>query len=228
MTSGVYVIVHQPTGHFYLGSSLDMQRRWTTHKRTLDLGTHRNGPLQAAWSESGGRDAFSFQVLCEVPPDQVLSCEARLLGRLVGRADCFNIAIDPSNGMRGRRHRPEVVARMAESNRIAHARPETKERMRLTRLGKPLSQIQLQACREASKKRRGCPIALRSAEHREKLSLANRGKKPSPLAIERSVAAREGKPLSAAHRAKLVLAWAERRKVGTANAAPPTTARQTC
>ncbi len=61
-TQGIYVIVNIHTAQAYIGSSVDVASRWTSHKRELRQGCHKNGLLQEAWDQ-WGHTAFQLQIL---------------------------------------------------------------------------------------------------------------------------------------------------------------------
>lgn len=60
--SGVYQIVNRETGHCYIGSATNMQKRCAAHKLALGRGKHKNPYLQNAWNRYGQGD-FDFRVL---------------------------------------------------------------------------------------------------------------------------------------------------------------------
>ena len=60
--SGVYQILCRRTGQKYVGSSLDIDQRWKTHRRQLNQRTHCNQYLQRAWTKYG-EPRFEFRVL---------------------------------------------------------------------------------------------------------------------------------------------------------------------
>ena len=49
-TAGVYRVIVE--GKSYIGSSIDVRRRWSQHRRTLEAGTHDNVKLQEAYNRS--------------------------------------------------------------------------------------------------------------------------------------------------------------------------------
>lgn len=61
-TQGIYQITNSVTGHCYIGSSVDIARRWTDHRRELRDNTHKNTLLQSAY-EAHGITVFSCAVL---------------------------------------------------------------------------------------------------------------------------------------------------------------------
>jgi group I intron endonuclease len=66
----------------------------------------------------------------------------------------------------------------------------------------------------------GCRHGPCSDERKRRIGAANRGRKPSRLAVERSLAARTGRPLSAAHKEKMSAVQTARRAAEKA-ARPP-------
>jgi|SRR6185295_9627991 len=60
--SGIYGIRNRTTGHVYIGSSADLERRWKQHRSLLNRGVHPTPRLQAAWL-AHGEDLFLFVVL---------------------------------------------------------------------------------------------------------------------------------------------------------------------
>lgn len=64
-TVGVYQIKNSLNGKVYVGSSIDIQKRTTEHKKLLRDGKHKSPHLQNAWHSYGeGVFAFSVLVIC--------------------------------------------------------------------------------------------------------------------------------------------------------------------
>ena len=66
VNSGVYKIANTITGDFYIGSAVDLRRRWSEHRSALVNNRHCNAHLQNSWNKHGA-EAFTFEVveLCE-------------------------------------------------------------------------------------------------------------------------------------------------------------------
>lgn len=62
MNSGIYVIRHNQTGVVYVGSALNIKKRWRDHRRELLRGKHHSIRLQNSWNKYG-EQAFEFIVL---------------------------------------------------------------------------------------------------------------------------------------------------------------------
>ena len=62
MNSGVYIIHNNKNGKIYIGSTVDIRKRWRTHKSLLCRDKHSNTHLQSAWNLYG-EASFEFGVL---------------------------------------------------------------------------------------------------------------------------------------------------------------------
>lgn len=58
----IYGILNLVNGKIYVGSAVDADHRWRTHKSKLNLGSHPSKHLQGAWNEYGSF-AFDFVIL---------------------------------------------------------------------------------------------------------------------------------------------------------------------
>ena len=59
---GVYSITCHANGRIYIGSAINLARRYGEHLRMLKRGGHENAHLQRAWNKYG-EDAFSWDIL---------------------------------------------------------------------------------------------------------------------------------------------------------------------
>lgn len=60
--AGIYCITCIPTSKVYIGSTIDLRKRWYWHKGDLRAKRHHNRHLQNAWNKYGA-DSFTFSVL---------------------------------------------------------------------------------------------------------------------------------------------------------------------
>lgn len=211
----LYEIWNTVNGKRYVGSSVNVRRRWQNHVCDLRAGRHGNPHLQAAWNQYG-ESAFVFLVLAVLEPSELQPTETRLLGRVVGRADCYNLCSSAEAPGRGQKRTPEHRARISailrQRSRSCYASvrraltgrsvsAETRERIRAARMGRKHSP----ATREKiGRSKRGTTL---SSEHREKIGQALRGRKRDPAAVERTrlglLGQRKGVPLTPDHRARI-------------------------
>lgn len=69
--SGIYGIIHIKTKKIYVGSAIDITKRWRIHRHYLRLKNHRNPYLQSAWNKHG-ENSFEFVVLEKVKKTHLL------------------------------------------------------------------------------------------------------------------------------------------------------------
>lgn len=159
MTRGIYSIRCALNGCVYIGSSINIERRWKIHRWDLGVGHHRNSRLQRAWNKYGP-DAFSFTILEVVGSiDALLEAEQRWIDRVPKRVR-FNLCppgCTPS---------PLGIKRSEE----------TKEKIRRANLGKVMTDKARESLRRASangwrKGRKHTPESI------EKMRRAKLGKK---------------------------------------------------
>lgn len=62
MIIGIYRIFNILTGDFYIGSSVNIIKRFSIHKSALFKGLHHNKHLQSAWNKYGDEN-FKFEVI---------------------------------------------------------------------------------------------------------------------------------------------------------------------
>jgi group I intron endonuclease len=79
---GLYAIVHKHTNRAYVGSAVNLKRRFKEHRTLLKQGVHHSAYLQNAWNKYGV-DQFEFKVI--KPLDSLT--EARELEQAL--LDCF-------------------------------------------------------------------------------------------------------------------------------------------
>lgn len=90
-TCGIYGILNKTNGKFYVGSSINIQKRWRMHRNSLNRGNHRSIKLQRAWWKYGDR-SFEFLILenCCVVKEELISREQSWIDRLDAFTDGYN------------------------------------------------------------------------------------------------------------------------------------------
>ncbi len=104
MRSGIYRIVNQVNGKFYIGSATNIASRWSTHRQSLRKGKHHSIHLQRAWDKYG-EAAFVFEDLEEVDVSQLIEREQFYLDTLTPYVQTvgYNICT-VANSQLGRKH----------------------------------------------------------------------------------------------------------------------------
>lgn len=73
MNSGIYKIT-APSGDFYIGSAVNIKRRWHEHRTSLRKGNHHNVPLQNA-ANKYGLNNLQFSVIEHCAPEDLVNRE---------------------------------------------------------------------------------------------------------------------------------------------------------
>lgn len=100
MASGIYRITNTTTGRVYVGSAIDLNRRWAEHRKTLRSGRHKNQYLQSSWARHG-EDAFVFSTVWFCAPTDLLRNEQHEIDAVVterGWNSLYNL--NPTAGSR--------------------------------------------------------------------------------------------------------------------------------
>ena len=146
---GVYGIHNVVTGKWYVGSSLEMTKRWRRHLWELRNGRHHSPKLQRSYDKHG-EGAFQLVILMECPEAELEAQETAAIQRFDSRENGYNVAREAKGGfmrgrkwpeatkavrveaMRGFRHTEESKARIKEAlaSRSDEAKRLQRERMR--------------------------------------------------------------------------------------------------
>lgn len=162
-TAGVYKIVNIITNKIYIGSSIDIRKRWARHKYFLKRNEHHSRYLQNAWNKYG-EDAFALEILeeCETDRKQLISREQYYIdefkpaynhlpnaGSRLGSKASDEVKKKISESLKGkklgykRKSRDvteETKLKISEALTGRQLSEEHKEHLRQVKLGKPLTE----------------------------------------------------------------------------------------
>lgn len=124
----IYVIRNQRNGKTYIGSAIDVKKRWREHKRTLRKGTHHARHLQRAWNKYG-EDSFVFEIV-----EANISAETLLQREQTHIDNCprnllYNTSPYVRNGFRGYQHTEETKRKISQAHIGRKRPPETGQRI---------------------------------------------------------------------------------------------------
>jgi group I intron endonuclease len=186
--SGVYAIVHRESGKLYVGSAVDLKRRWREHRSRLCRNIHPSRRLQNAWNKHG-ENAFAFVVVRFCPIANLIREEQRWIDE-TGSTGRRGYNASPTAGSQlGMKHTAESRARIAAASRGRKQTPEHRAKVVAALNGRK-----------------------HTPEHRANIASARRGVKHSPETIAKISASKRGSEVTPEHRAKLSAALKNRRR----------------
>lgn len=193
MASGIYEIRNVINGHIYIGSAVNVTKRWNLHICELKKERHHSGHLQNAWNKYGS-DAFEFSIKELCPKEDLIVREQHFIDTLFPEYNVCKVAGSHLGMKRSEETREKISAALKGIIRSVQTRTK------LSVAGK------------------GVKKPLRSIEHRRKLNAANTGKKRSADTCAKIGASKKGKTHSAESRQKISesrKAWWASKKVNT-------------
>lgn len=120
--SGIYGIFNNEAGKVYVGSAVNIARRYREHLRKLRNGKHHSPHLQHAWDKFGP-GAFMFKAICFASPDEIIDKEQYFIDFFQASWDEVGYNVCPTAG--------SSLGRVLST--------ETKEKIAAKRRGKQLS-----------------------------------------------------------------------------------------
>lgn len=169
MKSGIYLIKNIQNNKVYIGSAINIPKRWTEHKRNLKKGKHHSRHLQSAWNIYGEQN-FKFEILQEVSNfEHLLAYEQVYLDYYKSYEDEKGYNICKVVGSRlGTKHSEEAKQKISEAAK--NVSEEARKKMSEAAKGRMSSE---KARNKLSEK---CKGRLFSEEHKKKLSEAGKGR----------------------------------------------------
>ena len=156
--SYIYKITCKENNKFYVGSTVDFERRWTIHKSLLNNNKHHSKVLQNCWNKYG-EDMFQFEVVETIDKqdkDFLLQREQYFLDTLKPELNICEIAgsclgikrtiefginkslsqIGEKNHFFGKKHSDETKQKMKLKSTGRKHTSDTKEKISLSRKNK--------------------------------------------------------------------------------------------
>lgn len=172
---GIYEIRNIVNGHVYIGSAINIEKRWNKHTSSLKGGKHHSQYLQYAWNKYGV-DCFTFSILELCDKNNLIIHEQIYIDKRCPEYNMSHIA-----GSRlGMKCSDETKKKMSNSAKGKTHSVETRHKISILKKGKvgwwkgkTYSDEHRKKLSEAHK---GVPL---SESHRESLSLALKGRPSS-------------------------------------------------
>lgn len=116
---GIYKIVNGANGKYYVGSSIDVERRWRGHRKSLENGDHYDIYLQRAWNKYGEGN-FEFRFVEEVEKEKgrdLCSVEQNYLDEGFALGILYNVSKNAAAPMGGRNHSEETKRKQSKATK---------------------------------------------------------------------------------------------------------------
>lgn len=166
---GIYKISNLQNGKVYIGQSVNISARWSSHKWALKNGKHDNSHLQYAWNKYGPSN-FEFSVLEECDKSQLN--ERETFWKNYYDPNTYNIGHTNVSGTMSEEARMKLRAYFTGDNNPAK-RPESRKKIAEARRGKTVSE---ESRKQISQKLTGRKLTF-SAQHIQALRQASPNKK---------------------------------------------------
>lgn len=200
---GIYQIKNLVNGRVYIGSSVNIRRRFSTHRNMLARNNHHSTLLQRAWNKYG-EAAFSFSVLEIVrDPLRLHIVENTYIQQLCAAVPAHGYNVCPAAGstlgIKIGPLSPEHRKKISDSHIGMVASAETRAKLSAHRKGVKLSAEWVENARKAHI---GLKLKPLSEAHKAIVSATHKGKTISDAHKARLSAANKGRKLSEEDKAK--------------------------
>lgn len=170
--TGYYILTHIPSGMFYVGSTVNLDKRLRRHRSELLKGFHANKKLQEVYTDW-------LDIKIETYPtksfDEAREKEQELLDRYIGTRFCCNVSansLNPMDGLRPFIPRETRVKNLEKALDVIRGRPLSdshKENLSKSKRGRALTEEHKAAL---SRSKTGKTL---SEAHRLAISVGNKG-----------------------------------------------------
>ena len=189
--SGIYEIKNVVSETIYIGSAIDINRRFGEHKKHLRHGKHKNKYLQSAWDKYG-EDKFVFTVIMSCESDVLIIEEQKSINNAVlryGWNSLYNL--NPIAGSR-------LGAKLSEESRKKIGLAQIGRKQSTETIAKRIAKTIGRKCspeirEKMSKSRKGI---IFSEDHKRNLSIARRSWKMPIEVFEKQAESRRGRKQS--------------------------------
>jgi group I intron endonuclease len=198
----VYKILNTITRRIYVGSAINVTRRWTEHRRYLIVGKHHSQKLQRSWNKYGS-EAFIFEIIEVVAEkEHLIVREQYWITSLHAACHRRGMNILPTAGSHlGAKRSPQARARISAAIKKRGPRPWSAERRAAYIPHNKGATLSLEERKAIGDRQRGKKHKPHSTETKEKLSIAAKRRGIPAETIRLANEATRGRTQSAEERA---------------------------
>jgi group I intron endonuclease len=172
--SGIYEIKNTANGKNYIGSAINIYKRWGSHVDELRRKNHKNKHLQRAWDRYG-EENFCFNIMETCDPDLLITREQYYIDTINPTYNMARIA----GSTLGKKHSDDAINKMRLAKLGKKVSEETKKKMSQAGLGRIFSDEHRLNLSKSSKGNKNFLGRTHTPETRKKLSDINKGKPKS-------------------------------------------------
>lgn len=165
--SGIYKITNILNNHCYVGSAVNINRRFITHRYRLNDQTHHSSYFQNAWNKYGS-EAFIYEILLYCSKSDLIFYEQRAIDTYKPE---YNMCPTAGSSL-GRKLTEEHKAKISASGKGRIVSEETRKNLSEAKKGKRMCQ---EAIDKMAATKRGAKIKPRTPEACANLSKALMG-----------------------------------------------------
>ncbi len=196
MNCGIYKITNTVTNKCYIGSSINIRKRFSDHRSYLIRNFHKNKKLQRSWNKHGEL-SFKFEIIIICSKENLLLYEQIIIDSYDVVTNGYNISPSAGNslGLKHTKESKDMISKKAIGREVSN---ESRLKMSISGKGKKLTQ-----------------------EHKNKISAAHMGKKQKPHSDEQKRKLSEklrGRKFTEEHKNKISIShkrmWEKRRCQG--------------
>lgn len=137
--SGIYAIRNTDNGKVYVGSAVNLRKRWHNHLHALRANKHHSPHLQYAWNKYG-ESKFKFEVLQYVDvPDNLIQAEQRWIDEFSAYGKGGYNATPKAGSALGRKASDELRAKLSALHTGRKQSQETKDKRAAKLIGRKFS-----------------------------------------------------------------------------------------
>jgi len=197
MNTGIYAIINKVNGKMYIGSSINLRKRKSTHFNNLKNNRHGNNYLQRSYNKYG-KNNFILKTLLFCDKEDLLFYEQRAIDvyNVCNDKYGYNILITAGSRL-GSKASKESKKKMSESQTGKKKSEETKKKMGESQKGKKMS---IESRKKMSESHKGIGHTEKT---RKKLSRLNKGRKHTEETKKKMRESRKGKKFSEETRKKI-------------------------